>query len=85
MTNEPVITFHAHARVGMRTRRITEDQVRRALATYHTRVPAEPLPYLTVQAIVYVATIGGRDLKVYVEAGSDPLYVRRVAWKREPL
>jgi hypothetical protein len=77
------IRYLGHARDQMRARGITDDQVMRALREYHTTYPAEPLPYQSVHATVYVATIDGRELKVYVEEGSDPPLVRTVV-RRDP-
>jgi hypothetical protein len=65
----------------MRVRGVTEENVERVLHDYHTSYPAEPLPRQSIGAIVYVGTIDGRDLKVYVEEASDPPLVRTVAWR----
>ncbi len=81
MTNVPVIRYHPHTRLRMREKGITEAQVDHALRTYHTSYPAESLPGRAFRSTVYVATIGGRDLKVYVQDGSGPLLVRTVAWR----
>ena len=68
----------------MQIRRVSADQVVRALAAFHTTYPAELKPNDPVGAIVYIATIDGRDRKVYVKVGSDPPLVRSVAWRGEP-
>ena len=65
----------------MRTKHITEAQVERALAAYHTLYPDEPLPHTPVRAIIYIGTVAGRDLKVYVQEHSDPPYVLTVTWR----
>ena len=65
----------------MTVRGVTDEAVLTALREYHTTHPAESLPYQSVQARVYIATIGERDLKVYVEEGSDPPLVRTVVWR----
>jgi hypothetical protein len=68
----------------MAERGVTGGQVERALAEYHTSYPAEPLPHDPIGATVYVATVDGRMLKVYVENSSDPPLVRTVAWRDRP-
>jgi hypothetical protein len=75
------IRYLGHARDQMRVRGVTEENVERVLHDYHTSYPAEPLPRQSIGAIVYVGTIDGRDLKVYVEEASDPPLVRTVAWR----
>jgi hypothetical protein len=65
----------------MPVRGVTEAQVVRALRTYHTVYPAEPLPHTPLRSVVYVATVDGRELKVYVRLGSEPPFVTTVAWR----
>lgn len=65
----------------MRWRGITEAQVEQALATYHTSYPAESVPHTRYRSLLYIGTVRGRDLKVYVREGSDPPYVTTVVWR----
>jgi hypothetical protein len=73
------ILGHAPWRMG--TRGVTREQIEEALTSYHTSYPAEPLPHVPYRCTVYMATIGGRQLKVYVQDGTHPPIVRTVAWK----
>ena len=67
----------------MRRRRITKEQVEHVLAYYHTSHPAQPLPHTTERSVVYVGTVDGRELRVYVLKDSNPSYVKTAAWKDE--
>jgi hypothetical protein len=75
------IDYHPHARTRMRRRGISEAQVEQAPATYDTTYPAQPLPGRKFRSTVYVATVDDRRLRVYVEQGRSPTYVRTVAWE----
>ena len=72
-----------HTPSRMRTRNVTEDQIHRVLAEYHTSYPAEPLPHTPYRCTLYVGTVDGRQLKVYVQDDTHPPVVRTVAWKDE--
>jgi hypothetical protein len=72
-----------HARLQMKIRRITEEQIEVVPRTYHTSYPAEPFPDTAERSMIYVGSVGGRDLKVYILQGSDPPYVKTVVWKGE--
>lgn len=76
-------TFEPHARTQMQTRGISAEQVRQALASFHTSYPAEPLAHTAVRSVVYIGTVGGRDLKVYVLVGSEPPHVTTAVWRGE--
>ncbi|MBI2761021.1 MAG: DUF4258 domain-containing protein [Chloroflexi bacterium] len=67
----------------MEIRDITRAQVLRALQTYHTSHPARPPRDSRYEAIVYVSTIDGRPLRVYVRVGSNPPLVATAAWGDE--
>lgn len=71
----------------MRRRVVTREQVEKVLRSYHASYPAVPLPGRSERSIIYVGRVDGRDLKVYVLAGSDPPYVKTVAWlgRADPL
>jgi hypothetical protein len=74
---------NAHAQRQMRDRGITFEDIEAVLRTYHTSYPAEPLPRRREQSTVYVGTVAGRDLKVYVRDNSHPPVVRTIVWKGE--
>ncbi len=71
------------ARRQMHDRGVTDEHVEAVPVSYHTSYPAEPLPHQREQSTVYVGTVAGRDLKVYVRDNSHPPYVRTVVWKGE--
>lgn len=73
--------LHGHTREQMEIRGVTESQIDVALRTYHSSCPAAALPGRAFRSTVYVGTVDGRDLKVYVEDGTHPPLVRTVAWK----
>ena len=75
--------YDPHAELRMRQRRITGEQVERVLRDHHTSHPAEPLRNSRFRSRIYVGTVDGRDLKVYIRDDSDPPYVTTVAWKDE--
>lgn len=77
------VTYEAHARRRMRRRKISEAQVETVLRSYHTSYPAERLPGRSHQSTVYVGSVDGRELKVYVLEGSSPPHVMTVAGKGE--
>ncbi|HLZ69428.1 MAG TPA: DUF4258 domain-containing protein [Dehalococcoidia bacterium] len=77
------VTYLPHARRRMRSRRVNEADVEEVLASFHTSYPAEPLPNDPFGATVFVGTIAGRELKVYVQNESNPPLVRTVAWRDE--
>ena len=77
------ITYQDHARRRMGRRKITDVQVETVLNQWHTSYPAEPLPHRPYRSTVYVGTVDGRELKVYVLEGSDPPHVMTAAWKGE--
>jgi hypothetical protein len=58
-------------------------QVLEALKNWHTKLPAQRLPGIAIQGDLYIGRVGNRDLKVWVEPMSNPVYVRSVAWKDE--
>jgi hypothetical protein len=72
-----------HAPARMRRRRVTREQIERALRTYHLSYPAESLPHAPYRCTIYQATVDGRQLKVYVQDDTHPPVVRTVAWKEE--
>ena len=72
-----------HAARQMRDRGVTREQVEAVLASYHSSYPAEPLPHQREESTVYIGTLAGRDLKVYVRDNSNPPYVRTVVWRGE--
>jgi hypothetical protein len=65
----------------MGQRDVSEAQVRAVLRDFHTSYPAASLPHTSLRAIVYVGTVGDRDLKFYVLEGSNPRHVMTVVWK----
>ena len=76
----PPCTYSRHARDQMSRRAVPEDAVVYVLAHYHTRRPAEPRVNARAAGI-YIGTYQGRDLKVYVEIGTNPPFVKTVAWR----
>jgi hypothetical protein len=81
MMGDTGVTFQRHAQRKMGQRDVSEAQVRTVLRDYHTSYPAEPLPHTSLRVIVYVGTVGDRDLKIYVLEGSSPPHVMTVVWK----
>lgn len=61
-------------------RGITEADVVHVLEHFHSSFPARPLPGRSFRSRIYVGTVAGGDLQVYVEEGTNPPYVRTVAW-----
>lgn len=62
----------------MAERNIPEEAVHWVLAHYHTRRPA---PQRGSAAEIYIGEFEGRNLKVYVERGSDPPFVKTTVWE----
>lgn len=67
----------------MRQRSITRSQVIAALRNYHTSYPARALANVPVQGVLYIGNVDGRDLLVWVEPESNPVYVRSTAWRND--
>lgn len=67
----------------MEQRNVTDAQVVAVLRRYHTSYLAERSPGEPGRAMVYVGSVDGRDLKVWVTPDSDPIEVRSVAWQGE--
>ena len=65
----------------MSERDSTRAQVERALRVYHTSYRAAPARRGPSTTMIYVATVDGRELKVYVEDGKVPVLVKTMAWK----
>lgn len=72
-------TYTVHAREQMRRRRVSDGQVEQVLANYDTHYPATPRVQVK-PAEIYMATVDGRRLRIYVEIGTDPPKVKTVAW-----
>ena len=73
--------YSGHAREQMVRRQVPAGDVEYVLDHFHTRRPA--LPRVNARpAEIYIGIVDGRDLKVYVEIGSRPPYVKTVAWVR---
>lgn len=64
----------------MQERGISEDSIRWALANYHTQRPAGTRRGAK-PAIIFVGTWNGRNLRVYVERGSQPPRIMTAAWE----
>lgn len=75
------LIYHPHARDRMMDFGISERQVRIALEAHHTRIPAAALSGRSFRSTIYIGTVDGRDLKVYIEDGSDPPLVRTISWR----
>lgn len=69
---------HVHQR--MQERGISEDAIRWILANYHTQRPTGTRRG-TKPAVIFVGAWGGRNLRVYVERGSQPPRIMTVAWE----
>ncbi len=85
MTNEesrPALFLNPHVRQRMAQRGITEAAINWVLGHYHTRFPAAPQQGVR-PAVILQGTFEGRELRVYVQRGTDPPYVKTVAWKDE--
>ncbi|MCA9825136.1 MAG: DUF4258 domain-containing protein [Dehalococcoidia bacterium] len=75
------IRYSPHARRRMRQRRIPEELVEDVLANPDQRRPAMPLADHR-PAEIFTAERDGRLIKVYVEIGREPTYVKTVARSR---
>ena len=64
----------------MALRGITEADVEYVLEHFHSSFPARPLLSRSFRSRIYVGTVAGGDLQVYVEEGTNPPYVRTVTW-----
>jgi hypothetical protein len=64
----------------MRRRRIPDAAIEHVLASYHTRRPAPPRD-AAKPADILVGDYEGRRLKVYVERGVDPPFVKTAVWE----
>ena len=64
----------------MEQRGIPEEAVDFVLENYHTARPAGPRGG-SKPAIIYIGEWQGRNLRVYVERGSVPPFVKTVAWE----
>ncbi len=60
---------------------INEDAVRHVLVHYHTRYPAPPRRGVDPPTDILIGDYSGRDLKVYIERGSNPWHVKTVRWR----
>lgn len=80
---DPIEFDPVHAERRMRERKITRNMVLESLKSWHTRTPAARRPGVPIIGDLYIGRVGGRDLKVWIEPDSDPVYVRSVAWKDE--
>lgn len=72
-------TSTGHARFQARRRGIPDAAVSWVIEHYHTRRPAPPRD-AALPADILIGVYNGRDLKVYVERGSDPPKVKTVVW-----
>jgi hypothetical protein len=66
----------------MRERKISSEQVLQALRDW-TRTWEAPPSGRPIISQIYVGKVNGRDLRVYVEPASNPVYVTTVAWEGE--
>ncbi|HZQ34288.1 MAG TPA: DUF4258 domain-containing protein [Dehalococcoidia bacterium] len=74
------VRFHPHCRERMAMRGIPDADVMHVLEPFHSSFPARPLPGRAFRSRIYVGTVAGDDLQVSVEEGTNPPYVRTVAW-----
>lgn len=77
------LRYRPHARVQMRRRHVTEDQVEAALRNYLASWPAPELQHTKERCTVYTGHAGERILGVYILVGSDPPVVKTVVWIHE--
>ena len=66
----------------MRRRHVSQEAVSFVLINFHTVRPAQPRVRAR-PAEIYIGTYDERELKVYVEIGSQPPLVKTVAWIRQ--
>jgi hypothetical protein len=64
----------------MRQREIPEAAVEHVLQNYHNSRPA-PRREGARPTVIYVGDYKGRNLKVYVRRGSNPMIVTTVVWE----
>ena len=83
MNPDDGVLYDPHAELQMRRRKVSRSQVLEVLRNYHTSHPAEPLRHSPLRSMIYMGTVQGRELKVYIRDGSSPVYVTTVAWKDE--
>lgn len=69
-----------YARMRMARRGVPEQAIDWALEHYHTNRPAGPRPGAK-PCVIYIGEWSGRDLRVYVERGSEPPKIKTVAWE----
>jgi hypothetical protein len=77
------LEFDPHALRRMAQRGVSHRDILTALRTYHTSYPAQRLPGVAIRGEVYVGRIGERDLIVWVEPDSKPVYIRSDARRGE--
>jgi hypothetical protein len=75
--------YDPHALSQMRRRHISREQIEYLLKNYTTTFPARARPGRPFRAIVYLAEVDGRPLKVYIREHSNPPYVLTAAWQDE--
>ncbi len=80
---DPIEFDPVHAERRMGERNINRSMVLEARRSWHTRMPATPRRGVAIIGDLYIGRVAGRDLKVWIEPDSDPVYVRSVAWKDE--
>lgn len=68
-----------HAVRQMRRRAIPNEAISSVLLGYHTRRPAPP-NQAAKPADILIGVYDGRNLKVYVERGSDPPKIKTAVW-----
>lgn len=69
-----------YVRGRMEERGVTEEMIQWVLANCHTQRPAGPRRG-SKPAVIFVGEWEGRNLRVYVERGSDPRMIKTVAWE----
>lgn len=65
----------------MAERGITEAQVEHVLEHYDVRRPAPPYHNGEKPSEIFIGECDGRRLKVYVERGSNPPFVKTAVWE----
>jgi hypothetical protein len=76
----PAFILDVHAQRRLRQREVSIEDVEYVLTNFDERRPARPLPRRLPSEFL-VASVRGRRLRVYVEIGSEPMYVTTVAWE----
>lgn len=77
----PPCIYSWHAEEQMLRRAVSRDAVEYVLIHYHTHLPAQPRVNAK-PAEIYIGEYGGRNLRVYVQIGTNPPFVKTVAWVR---